>query len=132
MFQIIAHFQDGTVLKGLAAAFSPSKGHFHLLPAESSPGTRPRAVLLTDLKAVFFVRHLEGNPAHVKRNTFDPTDLTPGRRIRVVFLDGEVLQGHTSHYQPDGKGFFVLPADQRSNNERCFVVRAATREVNLL
>jgi hypothetical protein len=29
-------------------------------------------------------------------------------------------------------GFFLLPADQRSNNERCYVVAAATREISLL
>ena len=132
MYQVIAHYQNGQVVKGLAEAFSPAKGTLQLLPLGSCPGTRPLFIRLPELKGVFFVRHLEGNPAHSKRNTFDPTNLTPGRRIRVVFRDGEVLQGHTPHYDPEHKGFFVLPADQRSNNERCYVVRSATTDIEFL
>ncbi|MGA2079406.1 MAG: hypothetical protein ABSH53_02155 [Holophaga sp.] len=55
--------------------------------------------------------------------------MTPGRRIRVVFKDGEVLTGLARGYRPDRAAFFVMPADQRSNHERCFVVAAATREI---
>jgi hypothetical protein len=132
MFQVIAHFQNGQVLKGLTADFVPARNQFHLLAADSCPGTHPTAVALPDLKAVFFVRHLDGNPAHEERKTFDPNNLTPGRRIRVAFLDGEVLLGLTHNYHPGRRGFFLLPADQRSNNERCFVVTAATRNITLL
>jgi hypothetical protein len=130
--RVIARFLDGTVLKGHTTDFLPTRGHFHLLPADSCPGTRPTQVRLPDLKGVFFVRHLDGNPAHLKSNAFDPNDVTPGRRIRVVFLDGEVLHGLTMGYRPDRAGFFVMPADQRSNNMRCYVVASSTREVSLL
>ena len=132
MLQVIAHFQNGQVLKGLTADFAPARPRFHLLAADTCPGTHPTTIALPDLKALFFVRHLDGNPAHEERNAFDPTNLTPGRRIRVVFLDGEIIVGLTSHYQPGRRGFFLLPADQRSNNERCFVVTAATRDITLL
>ena len=129
---VIAHYQNGQILKGHTTDFLPARDRFHLLPADSCPGTKPTVVHLTDLKGVFFVRRLHGNPAHAKQNDFQPTDLTPGRKIRVVFKDGEVMQGITSRYRPAAAGFFVMPADQRSNNERCFVVAAATREVSLL
>jgi Family of unknown function (DUF6982) len=55
-----------------------------------------------------------------------------GRRIRVVFSDGEEITGTTQAYQPGRVGFFIVPADVHSNTERCFVVAAATREVVLL
>ena len=130
--RVIARFQDGQILKGHTSDFLPGKEHFHLLPAGSGPGTRPTQVRVTDLKGVFFVRRLDGNPAFAERNAFDPSNLTPGRRVRVVFNDGEVMLGLTHGYHPARAGFFVLPADQRSNNERCYVVAAATREVSLL
>jgi hypothetical protein len=130
--RVIARYQNGLILKGHTTDFLPARDRFHLLPTDSCPGTKPTEVLITDLKGVFFVRHLDGNPAHTKQNAFDSTNITPGRRIRVVFKDGEVLQGLTSRYRPERAGFFVMPADQRSNNERCFVVAAATREVSLL
>ena len=55
-----------------------------------------------------------------------------GKKMRVVFQDGEVLLGTTQGYQPGRPGFFLVPADPRSNNERCFVISSATREVTLL
>jgi hypothetical protein len=132
LHRVIARFQNGLVVKGHAKDFVPARGHFHLLPADSCPGTKPMQIHLTDLKGVFFVRHLDGNPFHTERNAFDPFNITPGRRIRVVFKDGEVMMGLTHSYHPERTGFFLLPADQRSNNERCFVVAAATEEVSLL
>ena len=55
-----------------------------------------------------------------------------GRKIRVVFSDGEILIGTTQGYTPGRAGFFVVPADAATNEERCFVIAAATREVNLV
>ena len=130
--RVIARFQNGSVLKGHTLDFHPAGDRFHLLPADSFPGTPPTEVLLMDLKGVFFVHHLEGDPAHLNRNVFEPTNLTPGQRIRVVFKDGEVLHGMTHGWDPHVPGFFVLPADERSNNERCYVVSSATSEVSLL
>jgi len=130
--RVIARYQNGAVLKGHTMDFHPAGDRFHLLPADSFPGTPPTEVLLTELKGLFFVHHLEGDPGHLNRNSFERTNVTPGQRIRVVFKDGEVLQGMTLNYGPEVPGFFVLPADERSNNERCYVVAAATREISLL
>jgi hypothetical protein len=130
--RVIVRYQDGLILKGHTTDFLPARDRFHLLGVDSCPGTPPREILLTDLKGVFFVRNLDGNPAHLKRNTFEPTNVDPGRRIRVLFKDGELLLGMSQSYRRGRPGFFVTPADQRSNNERCFVVTAATQEVSLL
>ena len=130
--RVIARYQDGLVLKGHTTDFRPARDRFHLVPTDSRPGAPPLEILIPDLKGVFFVRRLDGNPAHTKRNVFEPTNVTPGRRIRVVFKDGEVLAGLTQGYRPGRAAFFILPADPRSNNERCFVVAAAIREVALL
>lgn len=130
--RVIVHYQNGLILKGHVVDFLPGKGRFHLHPADSCPGTRPTEVRIPDLKGVFFVRRLDGNPAHMERNVFNPHNITPGRKIRVEFNDGEVIMGLAMGYRPDRAGFFMMPADERSNNERCYVVAAATREISLL
>jgi hypothetical protein len=84
-----------------------------------------------ELKAVFFVRNFEGDPTYKDRQEFDRASAS-GRKIRVTFKDGELLLGMTQGYQPGRPGFFVIPADPRSNIERCFVVTAFTQEVALL
>ena len=85
-----------------------------------------------DFKALFFVKDFTGDRKYVERNEFDPSSPPAGRRIRVVFRDGEVLVGTTTGYQPKRPGFFIVPADASSNIERCYVVAVATREVSFL
>jgi len=132
MNQIIAHFQDGKVLRGQSMDFLPAKDRFHLVPAGSGATQKPVEIVVGDLKGVFFVRDLKGNRERRKVNEFDPGAPALGRKIRVVFKDGEVLQGYTQGYQPGRPGFFLIPADHGGNTERCFVVAAATREIQVL
>ena len=56
-------------------------------------------------------------------------ELRHGRKIEVTFVDREVIMGSTLNDQSDGDGFFVLPADARSNNIRGFVVSGSVRHV---
>jgi hypothetical protein len=130
MNQVVARCQDGRVLKGLTNDFFPAKDRFHLLPAGSPAGAVPVEVVVSSLKAVFFVHDLKGSPDHKKTNAFDHA--LPGRKIRVVFKDGEVLVGTTNGYQPGRPGFFLFPADSKSNNERCYIVSASAKEITFL
>lgn len=132
MNRIVARYQDGHLIKGITNDFLPAKDVFHLLPWESTPGTKPMEVKVAELKALFFVKEFAGDPQHQELQEFEPTVPAFGRKIRVVFKDGEVLLGTTQGYQPGRPGFFVLPADRRSNNERCFVVTAAAQEVSFV
>ncbi len=132
MNQIIAHFQDGKVMRGHTMDFLPTKDRFHLIPSDQGPDAKPVEVLLADLKGVFFVKDLKGDGRRQKLNYFNPNDPPLGRKIRVSFKDGEVLQGYTQAYQPGRPSFFVIPADKNSNTERVFVLAAATKEVRLI
>ena len=117
------------MVKGLTNDFLPVKSVFHLLPDGSSPSAKPVEISVGELKALFFVRNLMGDPEHKKTNAFDPAKPPMGRKMRVEFKDGEILIGTTQGYQPDRPGFFIVPADAASNNERCFIVAAATKAV---
>lgn len=132
MNKIVARFQDGRILKGHSEDFLPAKGHFHLSLIDAAPDTKPVAVSLAELKAVFFVRDFAGNRSHVDLRVFDPSQRVVGRKLRVVFQDGELMVGLTNGYQPGRPGFFIVPADSASNIERAYIVTAATREVTLL
>jgi hypothetical protein len=132
MNKIVARFQDGRVLKGHSEDFLPAKGHFHLSPIDAAPETRPIDISLAELKAVFFVRDFAGDKSHVDLRIFDPSQPVVGRKLRIVFQDGELMVGLTNAYQPGRPGFFIVPADTSSNTERAYIVSAATREVTLL
>jgi hypothetical protein len=132
MNKVVAHYQDGHIIKGVTNDFLPAKDRFHLLAADAAPGSKPAEVIVNELKALFFVKDFAGNPAHKESQDFDPTKPPGGRKIRVNFKDGEVMVGTTQGYQPNRPGFFVIPADLQSNNERCYVVTSATTAVSFI
>jgi hypothetical protein len=126
--RIVARFADGRMLKGTTQDFAPAKEWFHVIGSEG--GARPVKVLVSDLKAVFFVKSLIGNAAYDERKEFGGP--VQGRKVQVTFKDGEVLVGSTQGYQADRPGFFLVPADPQSNNERIFVVARAVEKVSFL
>jgi hypothetical protein len=130
--KVVAHYRDGRILKGWTADFLATKDHFHLSVEDAAPAAKPSLVALSELKAVFFVKDFRGNPAHGRSNEFLAIKPIAGRKIRVVFQDGEELVGTTQGYAPGRPGFFLVPADPDSNTDRCFVVMASTREVGFL
>ncbi|HVG86693.1 MAG TPA: hypothetical protein VM820_19360 [Vicinamibacterales bacterium] len=126
--RIVARFADGRMLKGTTQDFAPAKDTFHVIGSEG--GSRPVKVAVEDLKAVFFVKSLVGNAAYTELKEFGGP--APGRKVQVTFKDGEVLVGSTQGYQQDRPGFFLVPADPRSNNDRIYVVTTAVEKVSFL
>jgi hypothetical protein len=132
MNKVIARFADGRMIRGVTADFSPMKDLFHLSDANAPAGTKSIVIKTNELKALFFVKDFAGNPQHKKSNEFDYAHPQIGRKIKVIFHDGEVLVGTTTGYQPERPGFFLVPADAGANNERCYIVAAATKEVSFV
>jgi hypothetical protein len=130
--KVVVRFADGRIVKGMTADFVPTKDVFHVNLANEMAGAKPVEVHLKDLKALFFVRDFVGNSKHVDSKDFDSSCPPGGRKIRVEFKDGEVLVGITAGYQPGRPGFFVVPADQSSNSERCYIITASTKQVSFI
>jgi small nuclear ribonucleoprotein (snRNP)-like protein len=130
--KIVVRFQDGRVLKGYTNNFMPNKDVFHLIPLDAPAGSKPLDVLVKTLKAVFFVNDFTGNKEYQEKKTFDTAKPAVGRKIKVVFKDGEELIGTTQGYQPGRPGFFVFPADSQANQDRVFVYSAATRQISFI
>ena len=104
-------------MRGYTADFHPSKPQLHLSAEPHSSDTL--FLQLSQLKALFFVRDFAGDQMRVDRQEFGSAP--QGRKVAVTFNDGETLLGSTLGYRGEGNGFFVHPADPRSNNLRVFV-----------
>jgi hypothetical protein len=126
--KVIARFRDGHLVRGYTADFHPSKPQLHLSTEPHSSDTL--FLQLSQLKALFFVRDFLGDQMRVDRQEFGTAP--QGRRVAVTFHDGEILLGSTLGYRGEGHGFFVHPADARSNNLRVFVAPGSTRDVKFL
>ena len=124
---VVAHYQDGRILKGYALDFFPNKESFHLEREGTGESTE---VKIAELKGVFFVKTFEGNASATRR--VDTERAGMGRKIKIEFTDGETLLGYTSGYSPARKGFFVFPIDPDDNNEKVFVITSATTTVGFV
>jgi hypothetical protein len=124
---VVARFPDGRVIKGTTVDFDPVRPTFHVFEGgdETAP---PVAVTVANLKAIFFVKSLAGEPEHRDAYCFERAR-GYGRHCHVWFKDGEVLAGYTAGYSASRPGFFVVPADLDGNNDRVFVVNGAVKSV---
>ncbi len=130
--KVVVRYADGKVVKGYTQDFFPNKDRFHLQPQQQSSGQDTRQVLIKDLKAIFFVKDFGGNPAYDERRQFGDGDKPQGRKMEILFKDGEKLAGSTLGYEPSRPGFFIQPVDGQSNNMRVFVVQAFVDKVRAL
>ena len=130
--KVVVAYLDGRRLHGRVFDFSPTNDVFRLVQERDLPVTQKKGteISLKDLKAVFFVKDFRGNKLYKESRKFD--DAKPGRKIEVTFFDGEKITGTTQAYNPNNKGFFMFPADPKSNSLRIFVVNWNVRDVKFL
>ncbi len=129
--KVVVRYVSGKVMKGFTQDFFPNKDRFHLHAASKASGDAAE-VMLKDLKALFFVQDFGGNAQYNERKVYAEGEKPQGRKVEVTFADGEILVGSTLGYDPNRPGFFIFPADPKSNNLRVFAVSKAVRNVRNL
>lgn len=130
--KIVVRYRNGSMLKGYAQDFAPGAQYFHVR-AEGGKTSEPLTrVIMQELKAVFFVRDFVGNGGYKEQKSFVPGKPLSGRKVEVTFQDGEILVGTTTGYDPTRPGFFLFPADDRSNNVRMYIVAKAVKGVRFV
>jgi len=129
--KVVVRFSDGKLIKGFTQDFFPNKERFHLIPADNPSGGAIE-VSMKDLKAIFTVRDLTGDSLYKERKKYIEGEQPSGKKVEVTFIDGEVLVGTTLGYNPKRQGFFIFPADPKSNNIRVYVVSSAVEKVRYL
>ena len=129
--KVIVRYSDGRLIKGFTQDFFPTKKLFHLTPV-NNPAGKPIEVSLADLKAVFMVLDFVGHPLYKERKKYVEGEKPSGQKVEVTFMDGEVLVGSTLGYDPKRQGFFIFPADPKSNNIRVYIVSSFVEKVRYL
>jgi len=135
--KVVARFKDGRIVKGRTNNFFPNKPSFHIMPESGGSAEDVRMnelkvieIPVEALKGAFFVKDLKGDKS--RKDMYQDEIPGGGRKVRVKFFDGEVIIGYTQSYSSQAQGFFIIPADKRSNNIRIFVVKSAVDEVTFL
>src|SRR2546428_770450 len=124
---VIVRFADGSLWKGRSSDVNPQRPACHLRLESGATMDVP----LERLKALFFVRSMEGNPDHQELKVATPGDsrLIGTRCVRLVFHDGEEMIGFMNRFPPNTHFFYFNPIDPGSNNIRILANRAAVAEM---
>ena len=130
MQKIVARYMSGRTVKGQTANFGPAAARFVVIPA--SGAGEPISIEMSDLKAVFFVRDFLGDPNRKDDDAFRSDQPYNGRKLEVIFKDGEILHGTCPSYDPEQPGFFIFPADPNSNTIKAFAVASSVKSVRML
>jgi hypothetical protein len=127
---VVARYRDGRLIKGTSVDVAADKPTCYV----QTPDGARHLVALSDLKALFFVKTLEGNSAHSEAMEAELGDRRSmgAAIVLVAFEDGEHLVGFTNRFPPRGTYFFVTPVDPKSNNLRALVNQAAVKSVKSL
>jgi Family of unknown function (DUF6982) len=128
--KVVARFADGRLVKGMSMNVDPSKPTLHVRTAEG----KMEEVRLADLKALFFVKSLDGDSGHNEAMAAEPSD--PRARgshlVELRFRDGERLVAFANRYPPLGAFFFLVPVDGKSNNIRILINREQVVSIDRL
>lgn len=127
--KVIIRFKDGRMLKGFMNEFFPATSVFEFTEDSSKDATD---VNIDDLKAIFFVKELDGNPDYSERKSFSEDETYLGKKVEVTYHDGEVAVGTVLAYDPERPGFLMAPSDEKSNNIKVFVVSSAVKGMRFL
>lgn len=128
---VVAHFLGGKLAKGYSPDFNQNRNTFHVFTADDQ--IEGKLVYIDDLKAVFFVKTLEGNPLH-EDPIFTEEEIKDlaGMKLKIFFKDGEVMYATSQGYSPARKGFFVFPIDKECNNEKVYINKVSTNAIEVI
>ncbi len=113
--RVVVHTLEGQVKRGTVRSVNLDG---EVLDLEVLPGQPPERLATRRLKAVFFLLAPGAKP---------PT--TEGQKLRVTFFDERQVAGFAPAYRPEDNGFFMLPADSRTNTARIYIYRAAVKSI---
>ncbi len=92
------------------------------------------SIALDSLKALFFVKSLEGRTDYHEIKFFESHPPVEGLWVRIKYFDGEASEGvvHNSLHHLTSPGFFLKPPDPESNNEYVYVLKSSLTDFRVL
>ena len=88
----------------------------------------------SDVKAIFFVGDLDGEPGYNSFRFHAQEPIISGVWVQVQFRDGEIIEGivENSIRHITDPGFFLRPTDPDDNNKMVYVMKNSLVEHHVL
>jgi hypothetical protein len=112
--RVVVHTLAGPLKRGTLRDPDMEGERFELV----LPNGGLEAIAVNLIKAIFFMMAPGQQPPQPE-----------GKRTTVTFEDGRQISGFCPEVQGSAPGFFLLPADSRTNTARIYVLRAAVKDI---
>ncbi|MEK6581595.1 MAG: hypothetical protein AABY50_02665 [Nitrospirota bacterium] len=138
--KVVIRFNHGKLLKGYLKKFSQDS---RTILFEEAGVDSIQEISVQELKAILFVRTFEGDKKYREKKKYEHRQ-RKGRKMFVKFKDGESMIGYLEGDMPWEKGFFIskpdekkagfflMPADEGSNNIKVFVIGASVKDITAI
>ncbi|WP_439332617.1 DUF6982 domain-containing protein, partial [Pyxidicoccus fallax] len=113
--RVIIHTVEGQVKRG---TIRDADLLDEVISLEQQSGFAPEQIPGKRVKAIFFMLTAGARQPQAE-----------GQKIRVTFNDGRQVAGFSRDFKGTTPGFFVIPADQRTNTARIFIYRSSVQAV---
>lgn len=134
MAKVLVRLQNGEEIKGdlLSLAFNANLPTFYVHPDTGQEQNENVAVRMDTVKAVFFLKKGEEDDSVIHTETIEQSVFAgaAGFRLHVEFADGEMIHGSSHKYNPNDKGFYLVPLNPGDRYERIYVNAAAVKKVD--
>ncbi|MCJ7588081.1 MAG: hypothetical protein MUQ00_09310 [Candidatus Aminicenantes bacterium] len=133
MNPVIVYFADGKSKAGKALFFNVNKQTFPLQVETAGGELEVLTIRLDEVKKILFLKKdadaLPESPVH--RETIDQSTFASSvaLKLAVELQDGELLTGSTVKYNPNDKGFFMMPLNPADPSERIYINSRLVRNV---
>ncbi len=140
MEKVVLRYKDGRVEKGYIRSFSENADYVEIKEYKTERHIKAE---MDELKAVFFVRSFEGDPGYKEKKRYDKKGIK-ARKVFVKFKDKETVLGYVDSELPwdkgfflesqplKGKGFYIFPVDEGSNNIKIFIIASSVEDLTLI
>lgn len=129
MPRVIVKFLDGNIIEGEALYFNINQQTFPLQVENGE--TRVLRINLDSVKAIHFLKKKDKDSLLIKEKIDKSIYAgTMANKLIVEFKDGEIIHGSTLRYNPNDRGFFLVPLNPGDISERIYVNAQAVKYVD--
>jgi hypothetical protein len=132
MAKVIVKFLTGEEKIGNVMSFNINQPTFSLQIEKEGGKSELHTVRIDSVEAIHFLKKEEPSGSLLRKETIDQSIYagTMALKLMIEFKDGKLMHGTTLKYDPNDKGFFLIPLNPSDRSIRIYVNAQAVENVD--
>ncbi len=132
--KVMVKCTSGETRHGQLLAFNINNPVLYLQIPNAEGKIVSTSVSMSQVQQIIYLKKLTENDSPVRQEKIDNTILASATsfRLNVEFKDGSLLTGTTHRYNPDDKGFYLIPLNPADKSDRIFVPAHAVKRIEVV